>query len=76
MQFTNIFIFLILTFSGIVVFNSSFNEKVTSKVFNFFELIFSTFWTAVRWWNGFSKSLDKTKSSLPFCQFMWTTNFQ
>ena len=48
MNFTNIFIFLILTFGSIVIFNSSFNEKITSKVFNFLELLFSAFRAAIR----------------------------
>ena len=49
MKFANIFIFLIVAFRCIVIFDSSFNEKIPSKIFNLFELIVSTFWTTITW---------------------------
>ena len=49
MEFANIFIFLIVAFRCIVIFDSSFNEKIPSKIFNLFELIVSTFWTTITW---------------------------
>ena len=76
MKFTHLVIFGLLDFCAGEIFDSSLGKIITSKIFNLLELGFSAFWAAVRWWNGFSKTLDKTKSSLPFCQFMWTTNFQ
>ena len=47
MKFTNIVIFLIFIFFWIKIFDSSFNEKVSSKIFDFFKLLFSAFWAAI-----------------------------
>ena len=49
MKFTNIVIFLIFIFLWVKIFDSPLNEKVSSKIFDFFKLLFSAFWAAITW---------------------------